>query len=355
MRCLWIFVFCLVMPALHAQHWSGEKATEWYTAQPFLVGCNFIPSTAINQLEMWQAETFDTATIDRELGWAQGIGMNTARVFLHDLAYQQDPAGFKHRMDIFLTISARHGIRPLFVFFDDCWNADPKVGPQPAPIPGVHNSGWMQSPGKQIVHDSKEKREWPRLEKYVKDILATYKDDKRILMWDLYNEPGNSHNGARSLPLLKAIFGWAREVNPSQPLTAGVWMIYARLNRFQLQNSDVITFHDYMSEKELQRRITKLKSHHRPVICTEWMARTFSLKLFKMHSRPETHLPVFKKNNVGCINWGLVAGKTQTIYPWGAKTSTLPPVEWFHDLFYPDGRPYRPEEIDAFRRLRINF
>src|ERR1017187_8742973 len=200
------FALCRVS----AQSWSKEKANQWYAAQPWLGGCNFIPSTAINQLEMWQAATFDSVTIDRELGWAADMGLNTMRVFLHDLAYEADPAGFKQRINTFLRIADKHGIRPLFVFFDECWNPSPKIGQQPKPVPGVHNSGWVQSPGKKIVLDSQNKTEWGRLEKYVKDILTTFKDDPRILLWDLYNEPGNSSNKEKSLPLLKSVFEWAR-------------------------------------------------------------------------------------------------------------------------------------------------
>ncbi len=116
--------------------WSVEKANSWYQQQPWLVGSNYTPATAINQLEMWQAESFDPQQIDKELGWAEGLGMNTMRVFLHDLLWQQDPAGFKKRIDAFLTIADKHHIRPIFVLFDSCWDPLPRLGPQHPPIPG---------------------------------------------------------------------------------------------------------------------------------------------------------------------------------------------------------------------------
>jgi len=119
-----------------SERWSEKAANDWYRKQPWLVGSNYIPGTAINQLEMWQADSFDPATIDRELGWAEGIGMNTMRVFLHDLAWQQDAQGFLHRMDTFLAIAARHRIRPVFVLFDSCWDPAPTPGRQRAPVPG---------------------------------------------------------------------------------------------------------------------------------------------------------------------------------------------------------------------------
>jgi len=163
--------------------WTIDKAKQWYANQPWLVGCNFIPSTAINQLEMWQADTFDPETIDRELGWAADIGFNVVRTYLHDLVWEADPEGFNNRIDRFLAIANRYGIRPMLVIFDDCWNPNPQPGKQPVPKPGVHNSGWMRSPGKKIVKDPSQ---WDRLESYVTDILTRFRDDDRILMWDLF-------------------------------------------------------------------------------------------------------------------------------------------------------------------------
>jgi hypothetical protein len=325
-----------------SSRWSIEKANEWYARQPWLVGCNFIPSHAINQLEMWQAETFDPDAIERELGWAADLGFNTVRTFLHDLVWEADAEGFKRRIDLFLTIAARRGIRPMLVFFDDCWNADPKLGSQPAPRPGVHNSGWAQSPGIAVVNQ--DASAWGRLETYLTDILCEFANDTRILLWDLYNEPGNSKNEEKSLPFLKSVFEWARDVNPSQPLTAGVWFENKPLNDFQLAASDVITFHNYRPPAELEPTIAELKAYNRPVICTEWMARTCG-------SLVSTNLPIFAREQVGCINWGLVSGKTNTIYPWQDITVSADTETWFHDLLHADGTPYDQNETELFRRF----
>jgi len=320
--------------------WSAEKARQWQERQPWLVGCNFIPSTAANQLEMWQTETFDPDTIDRELGWAAGVGFNAVRTYLHDLAWQTDPDGFKRRIDTFLSIAAKRGIRPMLVIFDDCWNADPKAGPQPPPVPGVHNSRWLQSPGKAVVNDPGR---WDRLRRYVEDVVGTFGRDERVLAWDLYNEPGASGQGAKSLPLLEKAFAWARAAGPSQPLTAGIWHGNKVLNDFQLAASDIVTFHNYGPAGRLKQQIARLKAYGRPVICTEWMRRPTSTIA--------THLPIFKAEGVGCLMWGLVAGKTQTIYPWGSKPGAPEPPNWFHDLLRPDGSPYRPTEVALLRRL----
>ena len=329
--------------------WSTEKANDWYAHQPWLVGCNFIPSNAINQLEMWQAETFDPATIDRELGWAANIGFNTVRTFLHDLAWKADADGFKQRINCFLDIASRHGIRPMLVIFDDCWNPDAQIGSQPAPRPGIHNSGWVQSPGVAVAN--RGPAAWDRLAVYVKDIIRSFANDERILLWDLYNEPGNSKNEEKSLPLVKAVFEWARAVDPSQPLTVGLWFDNRALNEFQLAASDVITFHHYWEPEKLEREIAKLRTYGRPVICTEWLARTCG-------SLVNTNLPVFARENVGCINWGLVAGKTNTIYQWKelnpvkeAIDLQVGPEVWFHDLLCADGTPYDRMEVEIFKKL----
>jgi hypothetical protein len=308
-----------------------------------LVGCNFIPSTAINQLEMWQAETFDPETIETELGWAESIGFNTMRVFLHSLAWKQDPDGFKKRVDNYLAIADRHHILTIFVFFDDCWNKVPQEGKQPEPTTGIHNSGWMQDPGDPA---SKDSTLFPVLEKYVKDILKTFGQDKRILLWDLYNEPGNSGKAETSLPLLRKAFQWAREINPGQPISAGIWAWdFEAFNTFQYQNSDIITYHDYEDAEKHLRVIQLLKMSGRPLICTEYMART-------RNSRFSTVMPMLKENKVGAINWGFVAGKTNTIYAWDTPVPDGgEPVEWFHDIFRKDGSPYRKDETDLISRL----
>ena len=323
--------------------WSIEKAHNWYSKHQWISGANFLPSTAINQLEMWQEETFDPTTIDRELGWAAGIGFNTMRVYLHSLAYKQDPEGFKSRVDQYLKIADKHNIKTIFVFFDDCWNKKGTPGKQPAPKPGIHNSGWVQDPGDP---DSKDPSKFPPLEKYVKDVLKRFSTDERILLWDLYNEPGNSGKLETSVPLLKAVFSWAKEVNPDQPISVGLWRWdFETLNEIQILNSDIITYHNYEDPKWHQRTLELLKTHNRPIICTEYMART-------RDSRFSTIMPLLKKHNIGAINWGLVDGKSNTINAWDTPVPDGgQPIEWFHDIFKKDGTPYRQDEVDLIKKL----
>jgi len=323
--------------------WTKAKAQAWYKDQAWINGANFIPSTAINQLEMWQSETFDPETNDREFGYAEGIGFNTFRVFLHSLVWKEDPNGFKTRIQVFLKIAQKHNIRIIFVFFDDCWNKEPHLGLQPAPKTGVHNSGWMQDPGQPVSEDSSRFSEW---EPYVKDILRSFGHDTRILLWDLYNEPGNSGKGDRSLPLLKKVFAWAREIKPEQPISSGVWnRSLQKITDFQLAHSDIITYHDYGVPTDHLETIAYLETFKRPLICTEYMART-------RNSRFENIMPILRKERIGAINWGLVSGKTNTIFAWDTPIPDgSEPKEWFHDVFRKDGSPYNATETDLIKKL----
>ncbi len=300
-----------------SQRWSEAKANAWYQSQPWLVGSNFIPANAINELEMWQAASFDPQEIDKELGWAEGLGMNTMRVFLHDLLWQQDAAGFKQRIDTFLSIAAKHHIRPLFVLFDSCWDPFPKLGPQHPPIPGVHNSGWVQSPGSSALQNPAE---YSRLKAYVQGVVGAFANDSRILGWDLWNEPDNMNEGSYDtkepknkkdlvVALLPQVFAWARAMNPTQPLTSGVWegnwsdpAKLGPMERVQLEQSDVISFHNYDWPEEFERQLGWLETYHRPIICTEFMARPVG-------STFDAILPVAKKHNVGRHQLGIRCGQ----------------------------------------------
>ncbi|WP_052732469.1 endo-1,4-beta-xylanase [Hymenobacter terrenus] len=346
--------------------WSAARANAWYAGQPWLFGANYIPATAINELEMWQAATFDPATIDKELGWAESLGINTLRVFLHDLPYQQDPEGFKQRIGQFLSICQKHHIRPMLVLFDSCWDPNPKPGKQPEPTPGVHNSAWVQSPGATALQDTTQYR---RLQAYVTGIVGAFRDDERVLLWDVWNEPSNinyvsyrmrepAEKVRLVINLLPRVFQWARQARPSQPLTSGPYeygltnwqepLRARRMEQIQLANSDVITFHNYSDQQAFTKRLTELQQLGRPVMCTEFMARGAA-------SRFETHLPVAKQANVGMYCWGFVAGRTQTYLPWDSwekpYVNGRQPTVWFHEILRPDGSPYRPAEVALIKQL----
>ena len=350
--------------------WPAEKANAWYAKQPWLVGCNYIPATAINQIEMWQAETFDPKTIDVELGWAEGLGFNTLRVYLHDLVWADDRDGLYARMDRFLAICGKHGIRPLFVFFDDCHYPEPKLGPQPVPVRGWHNSGWLNCPARtdavRFAEGTLPPAAVARLRGYVQDTMRRFKDDPRVLVWELYNEPGRGQTDPmkdRSAKLLHQAWIWAREVAPSQPLMSSSAGSLGTVNTaVSRQNSDVHSIHAYSTPDALERLIMDYRRDGRPVLCTEYMARTRG-------STFQGSLPVLKKHNVAAINWGFVSGKSGTVWPWSSRNGKKveeerarghvvkpgdpfpEPETWFHDIYRTDGTPFSQAEIECIRQM----
>ncbi len=352
--------------AIARDRWPVEKAKQWHDRQPWLVGCNYIPSTAINQLEMWQKETFDPATIDRELGWAEDLGFNSVRVFLHHMLWEQDRDGFLDRIDQFLAIADKHGIGVMLVPLDAVWDPLPKLGKQPEPRPHVHNSGWVQSPGAEILKDPAKH---DQLKGYIQGVIRRFKDDRRVQVWDLFNEPDNPNRNSYGVEgsktempeklkeematvLLRKLFAWAREVDPSQPLTAGVWRgdwskheSMTEYNRVMVEESDVISYHCYDPKDEMKKRIDWLRRYDRPIMCTEYMARG-------NNSYFDPILGLLKDEKVAAYNWGFVDGKSQTIYPWDTwqKKYTGRPDLWFHDIFFGDGKSIASRKSTTSRR-----
>lgn len=350
---------CAKVEQPQSEKWTLSKAQAWSSENKWLVGCNFIPSTAINQLEMWQEDTFDPETIDRELGWAASIGFNSVRVYLHDLVWTHDAEGLLQRMDHFLSIAEKHDIGVLFVLLDGVWNPEPKYGKQPDPKPFTHNSGWVQSPGKAILGDSSK---WHLVEEYVQGVIRHFRDDPRIHGWDLFNEPDNKfrdidleNKQEMALLLLRKTFSWVRAVDPAQPLTAGVWYgswhpdSLNNLNRYMIEQSDVISFHSYGAPETSQDNIRHLLAYGRPLLCTEYVARG-------NNNNFETMLPFFKEHGIGAYNWGLVNGKSQTIWPWDSwsKVYTDEPELWHHDIFRQDGSAYRESETELIKSLTMD-
>ncbi|MFN7138383.1 MAG: 1,4-beta-xylanase [Limisphaerales bacterium] len=342
------------------ERWTEQQANAWYAKQPWLVGCNFSPSSAINQLEMWQAETWDPKTIDRELGWAADLGFTSVRVYLHEIPWMQDRNGFLNRVDQFLAMADKHNIGVMLVLFDSVWDPYPKPGRQRDPRPHVHNSGWVQSPGADVLKDLARHDE---LKPYVQDVIGRFRTDRRVHVWDIFNEPENDNPAYKdveiknkfdaSLALLKKTFVWAREMNPTQPITSAVWIgtwsdpaKLTAVERVQLEESDIITFHNYNGPDEFRKCVENLQRYNRPILCTEYMARP-------NNSRFDPLLGYMKEQNVGAYNWGFVDGKTQTIYPWDSWTKQYngEPPEWFHDILRRDGTPYRQKEVDYIKSL----
>jgi len=326
--------------------WTRQEIHDWRAAQPWPCGFNYIPANAISYTEMWMPYCYDAKLIDRELALAEAVGFNCLRVVLPFVVWEHDPRAFVERLDDFLRVCAGRGIKVMFTLFDDCVSADneklkdPWYGQQPEVLPGWYANGWTPSPGHSMVRDP---RTWPRLRAYVQDVIGAFKTDPRAWVWDLYNEPTNGGLGDASLPLVKEVFAWARQVTPDQPLTVGLWNQNAALNEIIFANSDLITFHDYRGAEKLAAHVEDLKRQDRPMVCTEWLCR-------HQGSTVAACLPVFRRNNVGCLHWGLVNGKTQTHLAWGARPGKPAPAVWQHDLFHGDHTPYDEAELVLFRQ-----
>jgi hypothetical protein len=348
------------------RRWSTEQAVTWQEKSKWLVGANYTPAYAINQLEMWQEDSFDVAAIDRELAWAENLGFTSVRVYLHHLLWEQDAKGFQVRLEAFLRTADSHGIGVMFVLFDSVWDPNPQLGKQRAPKLGVHNSGWVQSPG---AKDLRDQSRHAALERYVKGVVGRYKNDRRVQVWDVWNEPDNMNDNSYGknnldqepadklkfvLQLLPKVFTWAREAGATQPLTAGVWLGGHKANpsqlneieKVQLTQSDIISFHCYGGLDEVKAWVENLRPLGRPLICTEYMARPNGSEFNPI-------LGYFAEQKIGAHNWGFVAGKSNTIYPWDSwqKAYTAEPPVWFHDIFRPDGTPYRQAEVDYIRKV----
>jgi hypothetical protein len=291
-------------------------------------GVNYVPSNAVNATQMWQ--DFDPATIDLELGFAASLGLNSVRVFIQYVVYERDAAGLLERFAAFLDLAGARGLTVMPVLFDDCWLPEPFLGEQaPEPRPGVHNPFWQSSPGRRRMSLAFR----PALRRYVEDLLGRFGGDRRIIAWDLYNEPQARD---ASVALLRDVFAWARDIAPSQPLTA-CW--YGTLL------SDLTSIHFYVSPTrepdEAQRTIESATSFGRPVVATEALGRP-------NHGELHEILPLFEEHGIGWYLWELMIGADQTRYQWPHSPPVADDVV-FQGLLYPDETPYSDDELQLIR------
>ena len=344
--------------------WSPEKANEWFKKQPYRAGVNYVPSYAINSIEFWQNESFNIDVIEKELALMSSVGFNAVRIFLSDIVWKYQEREAMKNLESFLRAADKYGIGSMIVFFTNGGKLGAKLGKQPEPA-GLHNSGWFKTPDMDIFRD---KSKWGYLERYVKVVVSKYADDPRVICWDVYNEPGGIMSkhivGATEglskddiqilenlcVDFLKESAKWARECNPSQPITFGVYRpdddrIGMILNKIQYSESDVISYHSYSPLLSQIQQVKKLKKYGRPIMCTEWMGRNHG----------STFMPILgylKDNNVWSFSFGLVAGKIEAYLPWpnSIKLGDDSGI-WFHDIFYPDHTPYCPEEVEYIKRI----
>lgn len=343
-----ILAYSFTVGAKNTQ-WTPEQAREWWSKTEWPVGCCYVPTYAINQFEMWQEDTFNPEVLDKEMALCESLGFNIVRVYLHEMLWFQDKKGFKKRINEFLDIADKHGVRVTFTF---CTNGggQEKLGKQPEPKAGVHGGGhWCQSPDNEILFN---KDKWSEFKDYLQDILKTYKDDSRIVYWCLYNEPENIRHGRDCLEFMTEMYKWAWEIRPSQPLTSPVWIrpgykgAQTKLDMiaFVVQNSDIISFHCYYTADELEIFINMLSRFGRPMVCQEYLGRNLG-------STFETCLPVLKREKIAALNWGLAEGKCEYRYPWGHKLEDGEPDVWFHSIFWHDYTPYCETEVEILKKI----
>uniref|UniRef100_A0A914CLI6 C-type lectin domain-containing protein n=1 Tax=Acrobeloides nanus TaxID=290746 RepID=A0A914CLI6_9BILA len=331
--------------------WTPDQAWAWFNAQkPYIMGTELTVSSAANQLEMWQAETFNADLIDKEISFGSKLGFTVFRIFLHDLVYFNDPTGFKSRMNTVLNILDKYKMKALFVFFDsENPDTNPTLGQQPKPLPAKCDSVYAYTPNMTILNDPSKHE---ILKPYILDVVGTFANDSRVLAWDVYNEPGfggsDNRNPAQEI-LLQLVFEWARSANPTQPLTSPV-MFNTPAQVIQTNNSDVISLHIYTNAAGFEQAIKNAQQYQRPIIVTEFLARGSISSYFA------NILPLGKQYNVGMIAWGHVVGKTEWNMPWdswnnGVSYVEYPPTVWFQDIFRQDGEPYLREEAQIVKRL----
>lgn len=350
------------------EQWSRERAWKWYNDRAWLRGCNYMSSDCVNRIDQWQEYGFEEhlKTADEELELAAKTGFNTIRIILEYYVWEQQHDGFMERLERFLAMAWHHGISCMIVLGNDCMQ--PKEMTKPSYFGeqsfdiGYHG-GRKQSQheifGGMGYHLLDEPELALRHYEWVREIISTYKNDERVVMWDLYNEPGNAKRDVVTLPHLKKYYEIAREIDPIQPLTSCTWRIspdrekeIPAIERYALENSDIISYHNYHTYEDNIRIIKRLKDdYERPIVNTEWLARC-------LHNTVQELFPLFYLEKVGCYNWGFVAGKYQTYEPWNStwqRYDADPSIDvdftkWFHDLYRPSHRPYDPKEIEIIKR-----
>ena len=332
-------------PVVH-NRWDNRRTWLWYENIGIVKGVNYVPRNAVNSTEMWMEDSFDPEVIGEEIGWAQDAGYTTLRVQLQYAVWKEDPAGFLDRVNKFLELAEDHDLQVVPVLFDgrNFAQADPVVGPQPEPVPGAYNARWTPSPGESAV---KDRSAWPDLERYVKDVIGTFKRDDRVVYWDLYNRAGDDELWETALPLMDQTFNWAREVDPQQPLAMAAWTRYeSAMTTRMLERSDIITFQSFESAGQVEALLLLLARYDRPIICSDWLMR-------QRGNTFENLLPLFSVNHVGWFNQGLVNGKTQGWIQQEKFRSDTQPDLWQHDVFKPDGAAYDEEEIKLVQEFRF--
>ena len=357
--------------------WTKERAWEWYNAQPWIRGCNYMPASAANRVDQWQAlgaeERF--AEVERELALAEKVGFNTLRLIVEHQGFGvwlADPDGFRARFERYLQILAKHKLRAIVVLGNDCsrpkelWEL-PKPGVQKYDV-GYHggrrvtqHGSLPNAVGYTTVDDPALR---PKFYAMCEELMTRHRDDDRILFWNLWNEPGNNNRNDLTMRDLRELFARAWKIDPKQPLAADVWTMRSDrpdtahpVERLAGDLSDIISYHRYANAREQKATIDLIRARWgRPMVNTEWLARLLG-------DTVEDCYPLFAQEKVGAVCWGLVAGKYQTYEPYEPMWKSqfeffrrdLPVTKWYHDLFRPSHHPYDPYEVAIIRHVNAEM
>lgn len=351
--------------------WTKEQAWDWYNARPWVMGVNYVPAITLHGIELFQEDTHEEVmqSVRREFTLMQDVGINSVRVFLPFNVWYHDREKFFERMDRFLAELDAHGVTMMPVIFNDCVGfrkPDDVTPPRPGGWQhydiGCHGGqkadNAFSGETRRVAWILWDEPEWrPVLEEYERALIGRYRDDPRIYCWDLWNEPGNSNRHDMSIPYLRRAFEIGRELDPIQPLTAAPWSYPADygvnpdadvepIQRVALDESDIVTFHNYECIERVRNVIAGIEREGRPMLNTEWLNRV-------LDNMVQDNLPLYHEKRIGSYSWGLVAGKSQHFLPWDNLWSnrSLPLQRWQHDLFDTYHTAYDPEELAIMRRL----
>lgn len=314
------------------KRWSAEKAWQWYLERPWVMGINYVPSNTLHAIELWQEDTCEEVmkTVRSEFDLMESVGLNGVRMFLPFHQWYHERNGYMDRLERFLDELGARGITMMPVLYNDCVGFGRPAQVQPQATHGWqkydigHHGGHRENPFTGECARTGwclwDEPEWhPVLEEYLRDMIGRFGKDQRIYAWDIWNEPGNSNRHDMSIPYIKRSFEVAREMNPIQPLTAGPWSYPAdfgqisgadveKVQRVALDESDIVTFHQYESIDRVRQVVDTLKKEGRPMLNTEWLNRV-------LDNQVRDNLPLYHDEGIGSYSWGLVAGKSQHFLP----------------------------------------
>ncbi len=318
------------------QRWSKEKVQAYIDQFGVIKACNYVPAYCYNYMQMWY--DYREKTIKKEVAFAKDCDLNSFRIFLPLFAFQDGgkwdmvKKNLRHFMDLCrdMEISIMLSFQPNYMKVDKGEEEGPYVDFKP----GRHMNHWYY-PNADFDQMHKKTQVLDVVYSFMEDIMDEYYEDTNIVAWDLWNE-----TWPEDRECLELIFSKAREINPMQPLTA-CWEAF--------DISDVISFHNYVrpggrdrygqkGSLDFMEELERALSFQRPVLCTECLARSEGNTF-------ESFLPFFSKHRIGFYFWGLCAGAAQYHFPWDWPEGSPEPKEWFHCILYPDGLPYREEEI----------